>query len=402
MSHKRLLSCVLSVLLVGLGSGATAHAKKYSLTNNSGAQLHIGNGLALPIQAAATPLVTGMVLPPLLIPKKAGPVTVMQTTPGLKLTVPPGVLSKPAVQNTVGVFFSNPTVHAVGTNINFRWPNVLAVFDVSDGPRSAANDIVTMTSTRATGVVRYSPRVAGKRFGGPGQFALAPGGPGGLAAGAVTVYLKVGPFPAPPPCTHTALTPVPFPGPGVAGCGALLAPAYPTGLAVIGGMTVGKPLAGSLRTGSVMATPGGPPVAAPAIYIGKFGPGSLKPLGPAGTISFLAVAGGVNGVTNMALSTGFPWTTGKLTIMANSGASAETFVISGDDTRTAMGAGTIQMVSGAVSQRLASGPNSNRGWVRLQMMPLTDVPSMSMPGLAATVALILLGFGYATRRRIIA
>jgi hypothetical protein len=51
---------------------------------------------------------------------------------------------------------------------------------------------------------------------------------------------------------------------------------------------------------------------------------------------------------------------------------------------------------------MASGPNANRGWVRLVLgnFDADEVPSMSLVGMATTVALILLAFGYTMRRRL--
>lgn len=107
--------------------------------------------------------------------------------------------------------------------------------------------------------------------------------------------------------------------------------------------------------------------------------------------------------SNMAMSQGGGWTTGRLTV-ANPAAvpMTETWVISGMDSRTLNGGGTIQLVSGAVSARPASGANANRGWVRLVLSPTFPVPSMSLMGLATTVALMLLAFGYTMRRRLFA
>jgi hypothetical protein len=60
------------------------------------------------------------------------------------------------------------------------------------------------------------------------------------------------------------------------------------------------------------------------------------------------------------------------------------------------------MVAGALSSRAASGPNANRGWLRLVLgtFDADEVPSMSLVGMATTVALILLVFGYTMRRRL--
>ena len=65
------------------------------------------------------------------------------------------------------------------------------------------------------------------------------------------------------------------------------------------------------------------------------------------------------------------------------------------------GKGTISLVSGAISNRQVSGPNANRGWIRLNLMrsPEPGVPALSPVALAATAGLMLLAAGYAMRRR---
>jgi hypothetical protein len=124
---------------------------------------------------------------------------------------------------------------------------------------------------------------------------------------------------------------------------------------------------------------------------------------PLGTITAAALAASTPLPTNMATSQPGPWTTGKI-IISNpaAGGAGEKFTLSGKDSRTALGGGVIQMVSGALSARPTSGANANRGWVQLELAKLTSVPSMSPLGLAAMVGLLLLAFGYATRRRIFA
>jgi hypothetical protein len=105
----------------------------------------------------------------------------------------------------------------------------------------------------------------------------------------------------------------------------------------------------------------------------------------------------------MASSSGFPWTTGMLTIKATAaGGAGESWKVTGKDGRGATGAGVIQMVSGSLSQRSTTGDNANRGWVRLHLVGIPRVPSMSRVGLAATAGLMLLVGGYAMRRRIFA
>ena len=70
MSIKRLVLCI-ALLSVGLLLASSAQAKKFSLTGGGG-QAHIGNGLALPIQQAATPAIAGTNFPALLVPVLPG------------------------------------------------------------------------------------------------------------------------------------------------------------------------------------------------------------------------------------------------------------------------------------------------------------------------------------------
>jgi len=388
-------------LLVGLGLAAPAQAKRFSVaggtpTLGSGAQFHIGNGLALPIQVAATAGMTKTVFPPLLVPVKGVPVvlgttsnpllTAMATSMGpvtksgyqRKLQVPAAALSKPAAQKTVGVKFSNPTLYAVGTNLNYRWPAAPAVF-------STGAAVGTSVVAGFGGTMTYS-NTLGARFGGPASGIIAPGSePAGLISTApVTLYAKPAGA-ATPPCTHNA-----FGGtsPSSPGCVAAILLAKPTGVGGIGGATA-----------MTVMTPG-------QVIIGKNV--AIMKMGavPLGTVILKALAATNPAVpTNMATSQPGPWTTGRV-IISNPGAAGggEKFTLSGKDSRTAGGNGTITLVSGALSQRFASGKNANRGWVRLVLgnAPAAAVPSMSLGGIAATVGLIALGAGYALRRKLFA
>ena len=118
MSLERFVSCMACPLL-SLGWAATAQAKTFALTGG-GAQLAIGGNLPMPVEVFPTG-VTGTVFQPLGIPAKI-PVTIQGTTVMTmqqKITVPTGVLSRPAEQGTVGVFAQNPLAYAVGTNLGF-------------------------------------------------------------------------------------------------------------------------------------------------------------------------------------------------------------------------------------------------------------------------------------------
>ena len=174
-----------------------------------GAQSHIGNGLAIPIQQAAinsvttgtmfpmtlgvpvngVPIVTGTVVKPLMT---AGTKMAYQR----KLNVPAGAIRKTAAKKTVGVKFSNPTVFAVATNLNFSWPAAPAVLSTGAAPPA--------TRSGFGGTLTYS-NALGTRFGGPAAFAISSGDPvaGDLFPVApVTVFIKINA--TTPPCTFPA------------------------------------------------------------------------------------------------------------------------------------------------------------------------------------------------------
>ncbi len=385
MILKRLVLAISCLSLV-FGLSITAQARPYSLTGGGG-QFQVGGGLPLPIQLT-NPTATGTVFPTLLIPAKAGQVINGTTAMAhqQKLEIPAGVLSKPAAQLTLGQFSQNPTLYAVATNLGFVWPAAPAVLSIF--ARTGAK--TTTFSTAGGGSIRYSNPLQYK-FGGPAQFALSPGAPAGrMPAVAVTLYGIAVPGPGNPPCVHTALTTGmggPFPGPGNPACVAALAQALPTGFPGPGG-----------PVGAIATTPGGTPMATaaggpvPGVGVGKFGPN--------GTVSFFAFtpAGTKAGFTNMASSVGYPWTTGKIQLSAMALGAPENFTITGKDSRTAGGAGTIQLVSGALSQRTRSGPNANRGWVRLVLEPVNAVPALSPSMLVVAALVMLFAFGYSVRR----
>ncbi len=383
-----------SCTLLGFGWAVSAHAETYSVTGGGG-QIQIGGGLPLPIQLTNS-AVTGTVFPPLLVPVRAGAVVSGTTAMAVqkKLNVPANVLSKPAVRRVLGQFNQNPNLYAAATNLGWKWPAAPAVFSV--GARTGAK--TTSFNTTAGNVIRYSNPLA-RKFGGPAQFALSPGAPSGLMPVPVTLYGIAVPGPGNPPCVHPALTTMnggPFPGPGNAACVGALGQALPTGLAAPGG-----------AVGAVVSTPGGTPAAVlaggpiPGVGVGAFGKGPLHPAGPAGTVSAFVFtpAMTMKGFTNMASSVGYPWTTGKIQVSAPFAAGApEFFTITGKDSRTIGGAGTIQMVSGALSQRTRTGPNANRGWVRLILAVAPSTPALSPVMGAAFAVTMMLAFGYAVRR----
>ena len=392
MSLKRLALCA-GFLLLALSLATAAQARKFSVVGGGG-QTHIGNGLMLPIQAAATAGTTGTVFPgDLPLTTMGGPgvnprglkvglmpgnVQVDGTTAKLlktamsfptgpttkrgyqrTLNIPKSVLGKGQTQTTVGVRFSNPTLWAVGTGISYRWPSAPVVF----------NDAVGSLATVANfgGTMTYS-NTLGARFGGPGFFSLDQAAPSGIVAGAgATLYAA-----APP---YTAMAPV------------------VTGAPIVGAMPLPGPV--NLGHGGATAmTVGTAGVVVPPLNVALVSVGTS----PSGTI--LAFMGFVatGAPTNAAMSQPGPWTSGKI-IISNPAAfgGLEKFTLSGKDSRDALGNGMLSMVSGALSTRVTTGPNANRGWLRLD---LSDhiIPASSPVGLAAAAGLLLLVGGYAVRR----
>ncbi len=366
-----------------LGFAAEADAKRFSLIGG-GAQAHIGDGLMIPIQAAAGPGTTGTMFPNLRISVNGRPVlsgTIAKPLIGptgmgkqgyqRRLQVPIGVLGKGASKTTVGGV-SNPNAFAVATNLAFKWPTFPAVF-------STGNAVVTTTIANFGGTMTYS-NALGARFGGPASTQISNGDPvaGDLyPTAAVTVFLRINL--TNPACTHNAF------GGTDPGCIAGIGFAKPTGVGAIGGNPT-----------TTVNTPGAAVLGKNIVFV-KLG------LTPPGTVLAAAKAATAVLPTNMAHSQPGPYTTGQI-VIANTTpfGSLEIFTLSGRDLRTAGGNGTIQMVAGSVSSRMFTGPNANRGWVRLVLgtFDADEVPSMSLVGMATTVALILLAFGYTMRKRL--
>jgi hypothetical protein len=136
--------------------------------------------------------------------------------------------------------------------------------------------------------------------------------------------------------------------------------------------------------GFVNSTPGGPAPMSPAVVVVS--------VNAKGSVLMSASAQMTLGLTNMATSAGFPWTTGMITLSQPTAAGTpEVFTLTGMDDRMG-GVGTISLVSGALSDRVASGPNSNRSWARY---------TLPEPGavLGAAAALVVLGVCHGLVRR---
>jgi len=362
----------ITCLLVVVGFAGAASAQTYYSITGGGGQAQIGDGLPLPIQVNKTPgmgpIGTGTMFPPLLIPvnTKASKRLVKQTgVSPAAMKVPPGVFKRvPATPKVIGVALNNPKVFQVKTKLSFSGPA-----NVKGTMTFKKNGVRTMTASFAgapTGAVAtYSGST--NRFGGPSQTRVA-------VLSKIGVWVNPG---AMLPCKHPAL------GGANGSCLAPLVPAYPMTLAAAGGaMTV----AGKVTAGTTVTTPGAPAAKSPGVVA----------LSIPNTTGIIAVSKNIKNtgtLTNMAVSVGFPWTTGKVVLSQPSAlAVAERFTITGKDSRTGMGAGTISLVSGALSNRKLSGPNANKSWARYTL------PEPG-PALGAAAALAVLGLCHGLVRR---
>lgn len=192
-------------------------------------------------------------------------------------------------------------------------------------------------------------------FGGSGT--QAPGGAAGFLDYAVlgmAVYTQ----PKTAPTTNQGLTSMNF-GPVVTSMNAVTScPATP-----MGGAYPNIPLTGSLACATGM----GPPL-----------------VGPTGSTT----------------NTGFPFTTGTVLAQATTAATVDLFSFSGSDARTSRGIGNITMVAGALATR--NNILGTQGGGQLDTISITvskKAPSMSATGLAAAALLMVLGAGYAMRRK---
>lgn len=372
-----------AVLLVSFALAGAANAGHFRVSGG-GAQLSIGGGLPLPIQAPVP--VSGNTFPTLLIPVNpdaAKPGLIIETSAaGDVLKIPAGVLKVAPAVNQVGVAVQNPTLYAVETNLGFSWPasDVTIGAGLRTDPNTGNTNTVTTTVSNVVvsgNNIRYS-NVLGQRFGGPARFSISQGAAqGNIPSSPVTVYARAATATTgAAPCTHPAL------GGTNAACVALLLPASPASIAAIG-----APFAEATATTA-------PSAANPGVMVVQ--------AAADGEILLSAFTGGPAPVVNAAQTKGFPLTTGKITVSAPAAGAPEVFVLSGADNRTAGGEGTIQFVAAALSTRTLSGPNANRGWVELTLTSTAaPVPTLSEWARIATVALMValtLGFVVVRRR----
>ena len=329
-------------LLAALGFASASRAQQYYSVSGGGGQLQIGDGLPIPIQAQITamggamstggPIGTGanfpdkLLIPPNTIPAKR----LIKQTAGpdpKKMIIPPGVFRRKAPGPVViGVAPYNPKLFQVKTNLSLTAPGFGTATFKAGGRTGAAT--ATFSGTPTGSIARYSKMAA--QFGGPSVTKL-------VALTPVRVWVR-GPG-AKAPCKNPA-----FLGVDTA-CLAVLARAFPGSKVAAGGIA-----------GNVQTTPGGPAAMTP------FGvAASVNTMGTLGMSASVAKSGVQ---TNKATSVGFPWTTGRVTLSQPTAfGMAEKFILSGMDGRVG-GVGTISLVSGALSNRVLTGPNSNRGWAR--------------------------------------
>jgi hypothetical protein len=365
MLHSKSLR--IAALLVAITWAGTAQAQQYYSVTGGGGQAQIGGGLPLPIQAATTggtmmsPIGTGTMFPPLLIPLNANPAKrLVKQTAGpdpKKMTVPPSVFKRPGPGALkVGVALNNPKVFQVQTNLQYTGPHpAFGTMTFKAGGRTGAHT-TTFNGIPAGAQIRYSKSAA--QFGGPSTTKVVPITP-------IVVWANGG---AMLPCKHPAF------GGANASCVAPLLAAYPDSTAAAGA-----------AVGFTNMTPGTPVPMSPNVV-------AVSVPNVMGTIA-MSVNAGVNlNLTNMATSAGFPWTTGQIQISQSMAAlTPEVFTITGMDSRMG-GVGTLSLVSGALSNRKASGPNSNRSWARY---------TLPEPGavLGAAAALAVLGICHGLVRR---
>jgi hypothetical protein len=403
LSKRRVLLVASLVLTFGWAAASQAQVA-YPLASG-GLQYQIGGGLPLPIQAT-NPAATGTVFPTLLVPPVAtGFLLQKGATDPKDITVIYPLLSKSASYAAIGVFGQNPNLYQVATNLSVMFPatSQTAMFELAtplDPTTVGRTGATTTTFTTGLGAgnnIRYSNALT-RRFGGPGNFFV--GNPGTKPAGALytgvnaTIWAVAVKGPGNPPCAHPAF------GGANAACVAAVAQAVP-------GTGLGGPAGWGAPVGFTVTTAGGTPAAlatSPGTTMAakpKKGPSPGIQVVAADAAGLLTMSAFTNtmlptamtGFTNMASSTGFPWTTGKVTVSAPLAAGVgEKFTITGMDGRV-NGVGTIQLVTGTLSRRTASGPNANRAWLRLNV----PEPSATLAA-GAGLAMLALCHGLARRR----
>ena len=102
---------------------------------------------------------------------------------------------------------------------------------------------------------------------------------------------------------------------------------------------------------------------------------------------------------------GFPHTTGTVLVQQKTGSGGDDrFSVMGSDARTALGAGNLNLVAGGLARRnqfakLGGYHTSYGQFDELFLVLAPPTPSLSPAGLATAALLLVLGVGYAQRRR---
>jgi hypothetical protein len=122
--------------------------------------------------------------------------------------------------------------------------------------------------------------------------------------------------------------------------------------------------------------------------------------GDNGVIIVPGVPDGTGGTSTNTI-TGFPWTTGMISAIVTTKlpTTNSSLTGTGSDNRSALGAGNITLVAGGIARRRPSNANfPSIDTVTMTIRP-QNLPTMSPGGLAALATVILLGAGYASRKR---
>lgn len=350
-------------------TSAQAQTNTYSISGNSRTQ--IGNGLPIPIGFTPVPDGRIQILPGQFIQQTTGP-------DPKQMTLLPSGATAPGNKVVLPLKWSNSGIFQIATAFAIQAPGVTATLRASGRtgppvvtwcpglpvPTASYNPSCSTPPTPGAGPVpglmRYT-RTA-NQFGGVSQGHLA--GPGTLMLNAAGVAL---------PCDFNTGT-----------CIAAIANVSPAPTAAIGG---------AFGWFNATSNPAPSPGAFNAIVLGGGYPIS-------GYVVYLTSPGLGPGLGNPATSFGGPWTTGRVTIRANStiNGSYELFTITGSDNRV-NGLGSISLVAGSVSQRGVSGPNANRGWMNLVIS--TEVPTTSSHGILWLTLLLAGGGLWLVRRKVV-
>jgi hypothetical protein len=364
-SPTRALLAASLLCAVAIAGAARADVYVYFSVVGTGAQFEFGDARPLPLQPPRTamggPIGTKSKFPPLSIPITGNPAkrvvlatgsnpAAVKIAPGLFRRVPSAAKTLASANGQVRTKFSfSGPAKTLGT-VTFK----------KNGWRPAVS--ISFTGPTPNSRIFYQST---KRFGGPAQFRL----------GAISNGVWIHPA-AMLPCKHPAF------GGFDATCVAQKVAWKPANLVAAGGVMMSA--GGKVTGGVVVTTPGGTTM-----------PGTVDAsITSGGKIAkSQAAAKTVGGIDDRVVSVGFPWTTGMV-ILSVSGplATPQVFTITGKDSRTKMGAGTLSLVAGSLSDRKFSGTSANRAWARLTM------PEPG-PMVATAVALATLGVCHAIARR---